>query len=237
MLSDRASRVRAAQAEHFNQVAEEYEETIPAHVMAHLTRRRVELARQLSPSGRVLDVGAGQGTLLAAMPAHYEKVAVDVSAGMLTRARERGIETHVASAADLPFATGSVDLAMSFAVLHHLVERDTVRAALVEMCRVVKPGGAVLIWDHNPLNPYWPILMARLPQDSGEERLVPARIVLDCVRAAGMEGVRLQRLTFVPEFTPRRILKRAAELERVLERVPVVRNLAAHNVVTARKPA
>ena len=36
-----------------------------------------------------------------------------------------------------------------------------------------RPGGRVLVWDHNPRNPYWGRLMARVPQDTGEERLIP----------------------------------------------------------------
>jgi SAM-dependent methyltransferase len=226
----------ATQADHFDAIADEYEHAIPVHVMAHLTRRRVELARSLAPSGRVLDVGCGPGTLLDALPAAgYERVGVDVSARMLDRARDRGLEVHLARADALPFADASFHLVMTFAVLHHLLERDVVRAAIGEMCRVTRRGGALIVWDHNPLNPYWPLLMRRLPQDRGDERLVPARLVLGAVRAAGMRDVRLRRWTWMPEFTPRRALRRVAQAERVLERVPGLRALGAHNVVTARR--
>jgi hypothetical protein len=47
--------------------------------------------------------------------------------------------------------------------------------------------------------------------------------------------VRLRRLTWLPEFTPPRALAGVARAERVLERIPVVRALGAHNVVTARR--
>jgi hypothetical protein len=53
------------------------------------------------------------------------------------------------------------------------------------MGRVVRPAGYVLIWDHNPLNPYWPILMKRVPQDHGDERLVSVWELLD---ASGRPG-------------------------------------------------
>ena len=236
MLRRRKPTSEATQADHFNDVAGEYEDSIAAHVMEHLTRRRVELARSLAPAGRILDVGCGTGTLLAAMPAAgYEKVGVDVSASMLEHARGRGLEVAQAGADSLPFEDGSFDLVMTFAVLHHLVEREIVRAAIAEMCRVTRPGGALIVWDHNPLNPYWPLLMRRLPQDRGDEKLVPARLVLEGVRAAGMRDVLLRRLTWLPEFTPPRAMPAVARAERVLERVPVVRALGAHNVVTARR--
>jgi hypothetical protein len=50
-----------------------------------------------------------------------------------------------------------------------------------------------------------------------------------------MRDVRLRRLTWLPEFTPERALPAVARVERVLERVPGVRALGAHNVVTARR--
>ena len=224
------------QADHFDHVADEYDESIAPHVMAHLTRRRVELIEGLAPSGgRVLDVGCGTGTLLKALPERYEKVGIDPSQQMLDHGAAPGLELICASADDLPFADAAFDVAVTVAVLHHLIDPAVVHKAILEMCRVVKPGGAVLIWDHNPLNPYWPLLMARLPQDRGDEKLVPAKAVLGAVREAGMRDVQLRRLTFTPDFTPPRALKRVAQLERVLERLPGVRLIAAHNIVTARK--
>ena len=236
MLSEARPADGATQADHFDDVAAEYEKTIAEHVMAHLTRRRVALARTLVPDGRVLDVGCGTGTFLGALDGDFERHGVDVSASMLDQARARGLDVRQAGGEALPYPDASFDLVTTFAVLHHLVEREAVRKAVAEMCRVTRPGGAVLVWDHNPLNPYWPLLMARLPQDRGDERLVPARLILRGVRRAGMADVRLRRLTFMPEFTPQRALGAVAAAERALERVPLVRAVAAHNVVTARRP-
>jgi ubiquinone/menaquinone biosynthesis C-methylase UbiE len=227
------------QEKHFDVVAESYDETIPSHVMAHLTRRRVALARSLAPSGgRALDVGCGTGTFLGALPSdRFERVGVDVSDAMLNVARARGLEVEHASSDRLPFPDGSFDLATTFAVLHHLIDPALVRATLSEMARVLRPGGAMLVWDHNPLNPYWPLLMRRLPQDQGDEKLVPAKIILDALRDAGVADLRLRRLTFMPDFTPRSAIRPVAALERCLERLPGVNRIAAHNVVTARRPA
>jgi SAM-dependent methyltransferase len=221
------------QHDHFDDVAHEYDESIPEHVMAHLTARRVELAQSLVPAGRVLDVGCGTGRFLNSLPPGYERVGVDVSDAMLDRAREKGIEVALASGGELPFEDDSFDLVTTFAVLHHLIDRELVRTTLREIARVVKPGGAAIVWDHNPLNPYWPILMARLPQDQGDERLVPGKLVVRTLREAGMR-VKLRRMTFTPDFTPPGALPTVARVERVLEKVPVVNLLAAHNVAVAR---
>ena len=69
----------------------------------------------------------------------------------------------------------SFDLALTVAAMHHIAAPDAVHRTLAEMVRVTRPGGRVLIWDHNPRNPYWSNLMSRVPQDTGEERLIASR--------------------------------------------------------------
>jgi hypothetical protein len=93
----------------------------------------------------------------------------------------------------------------------------------------------VLIWDNNAANPYWPILMRRVPQDTGAERLVSAHEILAGLRSGGAEPVLVQQLGLVPDFVPRRFLGAAARAERVIERIPVVNRICAHNVVMAVK--
>jgi ubiquinone/menaquinone biosynthesis C-methylase UbiE len=98
----------------------------------------------------VLEVGCGTGLLLRRMAGFARSVrGVDLSPGMLERARARGLEVVEASATDLPFAADSFDVACSFKVLAHV--RD-IQRALAEMTRVVRPGGYVLAELYNPLS-------------------------------------------------------------------------------------
>jgi SAM-dependent methyltransferase len=226
-----------SQQEHFDRVASRYDHTIPAHVMGHLTRRRVDLAQSLAPRGRVLDVGCGIGTFLRALPDRYDKVGVDISHAMLEVASSAGLSVTQAGGGELPFEDASFDLVSTFAVLHHLIDRTLVRETIGEMCRVAKLGGAVIVWDHNPLNPYWPILMRRLPQDRGDERLVPARLIRQVLNGCGMTHVHLRRMTFIPDFTPRWGLPIVKRIEPLMERIPALKFMAAHNVFTARRCA
>ena len=52
--------------------------------------------------------------------------------------------------------------------------------------------------------------MARVPQDTGEERLIPEAEVLSGLRAAGGQILQRPRLGAVPDFTPPRAIRRAA---------------------------
>jgi SAM-dependent methyltransferase len=223
---------------HFDGIADLYDETLPAHVTGHYLEKRTRFILDHCPGGRALDVGCGTGALALRLErAGYEMVGIDPSEGMLRVMREHapGVEAVLGSGTELPFEEGEFDLALSVAAMHHIADPEAVRRALAEMARVTRPGGRVLIWDHNPRNPYWPLLMKRVPQDSGEERLIPLEELLGGLRSGGAEPVLVRQLGLVPDFTPPRLLGAAAWLERTAERTPLLRARCAHNVVLAEK--
>ncbi len=85
---------------------------------------------------RVLDVGAGRG-YLQDMVANY--TGLDISA----TARRYFHKTFIhASATDMPFRDGEFDALWSIWVLEHIPNPES---ALLEMRRVVKPGGLILL--------------------------------------------------------------------------------------------
>ena len=221
---------------HFDRIAGDYDESLPPHVVEHYLRKRAAFVSRHVPRGRALDVGCGTGALAQRLAGQgYEVTGVDPSEGMLDVLRERApaITAIGASGTDLPFEDGSFDLVYCVAVMHHVAEPEAVRRTLAEMARVTRPGGLVLVWDHNPRNPYWRHLMARVPQDTGEERLISEAELLTGLRAAGAEPFLSAQLGLVPDFVPPRALPSAAMAERLVERLPGVRRLCAHNVVLA----
>jgi SAM-dependent methyltransferase len=225
---------------HFDRVATTYDDSLPAHVVEHYLRKRTRFVLDHCPRGTALDVGCGTGALATRLAGvGYEMVGVDPSEGMLEVLRERtpGIRAVRGSGTALPFEDESFDLVYCVAVMHHIADPEGVRRTLSEMVRVARPSGRVLVWDHNPRNPYWGRLMARVPQDTGEERLIPEAEVLAGLRDGGAEIVLSAQLGMVPDFTPRAVMSAAAATERAAERTPLVRRLCAHNVILARKRA
>ncbi|MCA9595600.1 MAG: methyltransferase domain-containing protein [Myxococcales bacterium] len=100
-------------------------------------------------SGRdVLEVGCGTGLVLQRIR-RFAKSAkgIDLSPGMLARARERGLSVVEGSATALPFEDESFDVTCSFKVLAHIPEIDV---ALKEMLRVTRPHGTVIAEFYNP---------------------------------------------------------------------------------------
>ena len=227
-------------ATHFDSVADLYDESLPAHVVEHyLAKRTAYVLEHCPPPAKALDVGCGTGVLAARLAdAGYEPTGADPSAGMLDHLRRRrpDIAAVQASGTELPFEPDSFDVVLSVATFHHIAAPAAVRATLAEMVRVSRPGGRVLVWDHNPRNPYWKLLMKRVPQDTGDERLIPEAELLAGLRAAGAQVLRSDQNGLVPDFVPQRALPLAARLEGRVEGTRLIRRLGAHNVVLATKP-
>jgi SAM-dependent methyltransferase len=91
---------------------------------------------------RVLDAGCGTGGLLASLPG---ATGVDRSPLALSFCERRGLRRIAcADVARLPFADGAFDAVVSADVLYHRAVADD-GAALAELGRVTRPGGAVIL--------------------------------------------------------------------------------------------
>ena len=225
--------------ETFDRIAAVYDDSLPPHVVAHYLDKRVRYLTDHSRSGSIgLDVGCGTGVLAQRLAAAgYEMVGLDPSGGMLEVLAERAPDVRGVrgSGTEMPFDDGSFDLVFTVAAMHHIADPAQVRTTLGEMVRVTRPGGRIVIWDHNPRNPYWNRLMAKVPQDDGTERLIPEAEILDGLEAAGGLPISSEQLGLIPDFVPPSMLRAAARFERVAERTPGLRRLCAHNVVLATR--
>lgn len=97
--------------------------------------------------GRTLDLGTGTGRNLPLLPGGASAVAVDPHAAALARARARSPEAAlvVARAEALPFRDGAFDTVICGLVLCSVDDPD---AALAEVRRVLRPGGALRLLEH-----------------------------------------------------------------------------------------
>ncbi|TMB98119.1 MAG: methyltransferase domain-containing protein [Chloroflexi bacterium] len=96
------------------------------------------------PTERLLDCSCGAGGVLAvARAAGLDAVGIDLSRRALGYAKRSGEERLACAVTErLPIASKSVDLITCLGSLEHYVDPA---AAIVEMCRVLRPGGRMLI--------------------------------------------------------------------------------------------
>jgi ubiquinone/menaquinone biosynthesis C-methylase UbiE len=102
------------------------------------------LAPRLAGARRVVDVGAGPGTLTRAIRAAHPEIDV-ISVEPSADFAGPGVLRARAEAMPLPDA--AVDLAVCLSSIRHVADR---RAALAEIRRVVRPGGALAIVELDP---------------------------------------------------------------------------------------
>ena len=121
---------------------------MPRDVAQHLAASGV-----LEPGAHVLDVGAGTGRVAIAFASvGYQVTAIDPAPGMLSelrvKAREHPVRLLAGEGARLPFARSRFDAVILARVLYLMPDW---KAALREVCGVLKPGGCLFHeWGNGP---------------------------------------------------------------------------------------
>ncbi len=111
----------------------------------NLIRRYVDLENT-----RVLDIGCGIGTYVRRLDELAGRAyGVDVDPARVSKGETGGLSVAVSE--HLPFASASFDVVLLNEVIEH-VQDDA--ATLREACRVLRPGGHVVIYAPNRLYPF-----------------------------------------------------------------------------------
>ncbi len=131
----------------FDGVAKRYDltNTVLSFGQDRVWRRATRRALDLGPGDRCLDLGAGTGVSTAELArSGAYVVGADISGGMLSEGRDRGVPLLAGDALALPFPDATFDaVTISFA-LRNVHDPD---AAVREMARVTKPGGRLVVCE------------------------------------------------------------------------------------------
>jgi ubiquinone/menaquinone biosynthesis C-methylase UbiE len=127
------------------------------------------------------------------------------------------------SATDLPAA--EFDLIVISAVLHHVpVGQRT--AVYKELHRLLRPGGKLVVFEHNPWNPVTSYVVTHTPIDRDAVLLPPAEVTTS-LRDGAWRDIRTSHFMFLPP----RLGFFATAIERLLFWLP----LGGQYAVTASK--
>tara|TARA_R110000824_G_scaffold151219_2_gene322153 strand:+ start:165 stop:857 length:693 start_codon:yes stop_codon:yes gene_type:complete len=156
----------------------------------------------LNPAS-ILDFGAGIGNSLKPIRDAFPKAAIkclDVSAESLKLCEQQGVSnmtTHAYDGKSLPFADGTIDVAFTACVFHHISEEDHI-TLLSEIRRCLRADGRFILFEHNPYNPLTQLAVKRCPFDE-HAVLITAREMARRFKAAGFSKVTPRFHVFFPE--------------------------------------
>jgi SAM-dependent methyltransferase len=238
--------------QHFDELAAEYGDQIPAHVRERVVGRKVAAMEQrlrdcgVEPGARGLDLGCGQGWYAVEMARlGYAMRACDRSPAQVEQARrfiaaeEVQVEAVAADACALPYPDGSFEFVYGVNVIHHITDPGGLARALREAVRVLRPGGSFFLHEINTENPLFAFYMGYVfplirEIDDGTEAWIRPSALPD-VEGAHWAGENAY-MTFLPDFTPRPLLGLLSGLEGFLERSRF-RTWSAHYVARLVKRA
>jgi SAM-dependent methyltransferase len=174
--------------------------------LEYFTRRKVEHLLALTKRHRgdpsklaFLDVGCGVGVTDEMLADHVGELhGVDVAPDAVARAAGRNPEVcyRVSDGDTLPYDDERMDVAFAICVAHHV---DPVRRPrfTAEMRRVVKAGGLVVVFEHNPYNPLTRVAVSRCEFDD-DAVLLSRRTSTTMLQAANLTPIEGRYIIFVP---------------------------------------
>jgi len=134
-------------AETYDRFVEGAQSMLGMHNYQGERRATVEVLGELS-GHRLLDCGCGNGRFFDEFPPDLFTVGIDASLNMLRvcRQKERCSRLVCCELEHLPFVDAAFDRVLSVRVIQHLVKQ---REAVVEMDRVLQPGGELVLHLYN----------------------------------------------------------------------------------------
>lgn len=147
----------------------------------------------------LLDIGCGLGMLHPHLSRVSERiVGVDVSAEALESAQRNNPQSsyHRYDGETLPFDEGRFDVALAVTVMHH-VPVDRWASFVKEAFRALRPGGAFVVIEHNPVNPLTRVAVNRCEFDA-DAVLLGAGTTKKLLLNAGFQNVGCDYIFFTP---------------------------------------
>ncbi len=162
-----------------------------------LLERDVGAADTLS----VLDVGCGVGNYHGLLRRRIGQLTgVDPSSECIAEAEVKNpwVSYAVSDGSTLPFPDNDFDAVYAICVMHH-VPPEKWKLFANELARVTRPGGLVLVFEHNPYNPLTRRAVSNCPFDE-DAVLLSKRQVMTHLQDARLRDVAGQYILNLPSI-------------------------------------
>jgi len=202
----------------------------------------VALAAGLAAGRRALEIGCGNGLFTEKYARSGAEIfATDLSPELIELAGRTypGPLIHYlpAPADRLPFPEQSFDAVIGNSVLHHLELPPSLR----EFYRVLRPGAPLAFAEPNLLNPQmllqrWLPWLRRRAGDSPDETALIRFTLRRLLLKSGFTQVKIVPFDFLHPATPSALIPAVSGLGKILEAIPLLREISGSLLISARKP-
>jgi len=179
-------------------------------------------AYEKNESLKVLDLGCGDGVSELFMQQYFSNwqiEGIDVSKESIEMAKQQQLSNSGFAVYDgihIPFDSNSFDVVFIAGVLHH-VAFNLHAAMLNEIHRVLKPGGRLIIYEHNPLNPLTKHIVNTCVFDQDAKLLRCGYLT----RLLIQQRFNISQRSYFIFFPPKGIFKKMIWIEKYLQWLPL----------------
>lgn len=143
----------------FYETSEDYKKLLTAHNREYLKTYIDIVIKYAKPESKILDLGAGNG-LSSKMISEcgHNVIGTDISYFFLSdsaKFQSANLSYCVCDALDLPFRNESFDVVCSNELIEHITDAQK---SLLEMVRVLKKNGILVIMGPNLCSPFWSLI-------------------------------------------------------------------------------
>lgn len=189
----------------------------------------------------VLEIGCGTGLFTKELARTNNTIlAIDISDALIMKAKERISSTNVnfivGNAYETEFKSESFDFIVGSSSLHHL----EVDSALEEFSRILRSGGKMMFTEPNMMNPQV-ALIKKVPfikyraGDSPDETAFFRWQIAKKIRLHNFVDVSVEPFDFMHPQTPSWLLNLTDRLTIILEKCPLIREVAGSLIIQCRK--
>jgi SAM-dependent methyltransferase len=148
---------------------------------------------------KLLDVGCGHGYIHPKLSqAGFNIVGIDVASEVVEIAKKTNpdISYFPFDGHSIPFNENTFDIVTLVCVMHHISPSEWARF-LLEIRRVLKEGGVIIVIEHNPFNPLTNYLVSKNEIDN-DAVLISSFNLKRLLKNAKFKNVKIKNVLFTP---------------------------------------
>ena len=210
----------------FDQFAEDYRFIHTKNIQGisgtdsdYFSKYKIEEVKKYFEGKAILDMGCGDGNsakYINELCNVQSYAGIDISEKSIEEASKKDIQNFTSEVFDgvtIPYADGSFDVVFMSCVIHHIdvSQREHI---LKECRRVLKVGGHIIIFEHNPYNPLTLKMVKECPFDEGVVLIKSCDLRKMLIRAGFDTKIKISYTIFMPR---KRLFNKMIWLEKYLK--------------------